>query len=504
VSHRDLYVYALPVDADGNEIMTTMAAGPTVEPRFGQAWPLRLSVPITWSADAFVGNSIGGRSIPTFGALRVHNDDGALDGWMTRAWDGRSLSILAPSPEAEVLDEFLAMLTTEQPTWDAQAITIPIRDASALYDVPAQLTQYAGTGEYEGNAELTGGVKPLLLGYARYFEPVLLSAEQRIYQLHDGPISPTGFFVFERGRVFDVVNAVSDVATWVTAGHEGEIAVDYDHGLIRLASAPAGLIVCHARANDLPTYDGLTASHANLARRMLARHGYGVSTASMTAMNAASPTEPVGTYLREPTTLAAVLDAIATSCGALWSVDPVLGFSMRQIGWSASVGTITPTEISAGPVRETTDVPAWRVAILSSRTHRVHTATDFGAAVVIPAVRQELSREYDRYAVAEDAVRTRHPLARDVEIPSIFNHGAYVEGQRQAALLRHDRDRYTVTVWGAHGRYHLGDTVTLQYSRCGLDAGKDFLVLGLDESVTLDTDTDTTVLRLWGPKQADE
>ena len=49
-----------------------------------------------------------------------------------------------------------------------------------------------------------------------------------------------------------------------------------------------------------------------------------------------------------------------------------------------------------------------------------------------------------------------------------------------------------------------GDTVTLQYPRVGLDAGKEFLVLGLDESVALDTDADVTTVRIWGPRQAGE
>ena len=41
-------------------------------------------------------------------------------------------------------------------------------------------------------------------------------------------------------------------------------------GLAALMAVPVGVITCNALANDLPTYDGLTSSHANLARRLLA------------------------------------------------------------------------------------------------------------------------------------------------------------------------------------------------------------------------------------------
>jgi len=511
VSRRDIYVYGLPVDAAGDAVQTNVAAGPTTEVRFGQAWPLRLAVPITWTVDAFIGDSIGGRSIPTFGALRIANDDGALDDWLARAWDGREINILAPSPGAEVLDEFLVVGMTDQPTGDAAAITLPLRDAGALFDRPVQPHRYLGTGEYEGTVELEGGAKPLVLGRVTTIEPVLLNATKFAYQVHDGAIESAGFSVRERGVAFTTYIAVSDVFTWDATGHGGAVAVDYARGVFRLATAPQGVITCDVRAFRT-LYDGLNATHANLARWAMesAAIGVAIDVGAMSALNTAMPDTLCGCYVRESQTLASVLDAIATSCGALWTVSQTGLFSVRVVAWGSSVDTIGPASIVAPPARVTTDPPAWRVTARYARRYRPLTPTDFGASAVTPAQREILGQEWSARVLDAEGpgggVRTRHPLARDLTIDMMFGDysGAQPELERRAALMIRDRDRLTVTVWGAYGRYHLGDTVTVRYPRYGLDAGKQFLVLGLDESVALDTDADRTTLRLWGPKAMDE
>ena len=112
-------------------------------------------------------------------------------------------------------------------------------------------------------------------------------------------------------------------------------------------------------------------------------------------------------------------------------------------------------------------------------------------------IRTYLQQEYRTGTVQNATTLTHYPRARDVIRTFLHDLGAnaLTEAGRHRSLESFPRDTWVVRVWGHFLTFALGDTVTFAYPRFGLDAGKNFLVLGIEE----DAETERTELTLWGP-----
>lgn len=164
----------------------------------GFHWPARIKTIFNQQIDAFVSRSSGtstdeqlfGASMPSLGNIEILVGEGDQDVLMSKTWDGRDLTIYRGRPtDPWSAFTLIARLTAADVSWNEDVFTIYVRDFSEVLNVPMQDTLYLGTGTYEGGADLTGVVKPLLFGRCEIVEPIVVDRPNQVYQVHDGPIT---------------------------------------------------------------------------------------------------------------------------------------------------------------------------------------------------------------------------------------------------------------------------------------------------------------------------
>lgn len=523
---------AVELEEGGSAATLYLSAGILQPIMAGQKWQARLLDPVwSYNADLPISEAgIGGRSIPSFGVLGV-GADGDLDALCTRAFDGRPVTIERQVDGGDWTQ--VARVTTEQPTWDEAGFTFKLRDFSRLFDQPVQQNRYAGTGGAEGGAELKDTPKPLLFGECFNVEPVVVDPVKRVYQIHDGPIlnaySGAGVNVRERGRGFTTYVEVPDVFAWDPTGKSGTVAIDSTRGLFRLANTPVGLITCDAAVPE-ETSSGLRSNrHAGVLHRLLLRNATDallteVDLASLQALNAAD-TGVMGLYLKNDETLGDALDTVARSMGGFWSVSAAGVFAARQFAFGVPVASLSSRNLVTAPARTDTEPPVWKLTFRTARTWRPLSDSDIGSAELedlgggieqtgIRALLTARSGYGQAIVEQDDTLRDIRLTARELEVLTLYIQGVHTaRSARMMALLGQHRDRYAVAVRGMFETIALGDTVTLTYPRFGLDAGKDFIVVGKSEKPHVCTPSDgrahvrcdredVTELRLWGPRTA--
>jgi hypothetical protein len=146
-------------------------------------------------------------------------------------------------------------------------VQITVADDFSRLDRPIQQRTYAGTGEREGNAEITGLPVPLAYGICPGHEPTLVDPLRLIYQVHDGQV--LSLKVHDRGETITTVRDVETYEALVALVSAGEVVDDEDAeydigfgqvatcrklGYFRLGSSPVGPVTCDVEGDGL--YDG--------------------------------------------------------------------------------------------------------------------------------------------------------------------------------------------------------------------------------------------------------
>lgn len=523
------YVYLVevrPVDATGTEQPQYWSCGQSADPQpYGGIEFVNClkgsgddGGPFTYTADIPLDATVGGRSQVGYGSLRLdmqHLDNFALSALSALLWDGRAVKIWRVLEGAawSLSDAPMFRGTVDVPTWGVLDATVPLYDRARELDTPWQQSTYLGTGEYEGQTDIAGQRKPKLLGNVRNCEVVALDHAvpsaggdpySRVAQINDGPISQAfGVNAYERGLAFAdaSIHPVSDVYAWTPiAGH---VAVDFGRGVIRYGTTPVGVSTCDCKADEV------SSTHVGIMVQVLLKTNAFSSgdfdSAALSALDALYPSD-AGIYIRDERTTAEVLDALAASIGSAWSFTLAGLFTVRQIGFRASVDTITVDDMLDDPRPVPLPLPVWRYRYGYEPNERVLTPTDIGDAQVVPSRKAFLGEAF-RFDQGEDpAVKTLHPLAREAEVPGrFFNAGpARTEASRQGRLVRQDRRQFVFTVRRQFSALREGDTVTWIYPGFGLDAGADFIVRAATKRPSLLPDEDEIELTLWGPFIATE
>lgn len=152
---------------------------------------------ITYDRSMFSGENIGGRSIPSRGAISVAMPDSPA--WCRKdmlnyidpaqyLWDGRPYVVWIKEAGGAYTDKAqIYSGVIEELNWDRMRMIFSIRDGSFLFDKPIQETLYLGTGAREGGPELTGYPKPRALGQCFNVSAVYLNTSLE-YQVNDGEI----------------------------------------------------------------------------------------------------------------------------------------------------------------------------------------------------------------------------------------------------------------------------------------------------------------------------
>lgn len=162
--------------------------------------------------------------------------------------------------------------------------------------------------------------------------------------------------------------------------------------------------------------------------------------------------------------------------------------------WNA-VAVFTPADI-LDLEAEAVELPSWRQRVEYRRSWTVQSTDSLAGGV--DEDHRAFVGEASRLAVAEDAgVKRVHLLAQDPDpVPTLLDEKADAEAEaaRLQELYGVDRELYRVTVKTQPFRLELGDAVRVDYPRFGLDAGRVFCVVGLEE----EADVNRVTLELWG------
>lgn len=271
-------------------------------------------------------------------------------------------------------------------------------------------------------------------------------------------------------------------------------------GYFRLGSSPAGLVTADVT-------QGAAAANRTAAQLWtvaLTKAGYAGTwnAGDVTALDAAN-SAVCGDWIREETSIAAVLDRCAAAVGAWWGVDLSGVYRIKQ--FTAPTGTSLITwerndllrPLQRVAARDASrGLPTWRTIVRYGRNFAVQ-QQDL-AAGVSDARRAFLALEW-REAKAEDAaVQTVHTLAAQTVEETLLSSAsdAGTEATRRQTLRGVLRNRYLVVVafTDETKALDLGDIVTLQVPRYGLTAGVKFRIIGVEPDAAAETITFT----VWG------
>ncbi len=456
-----------------------------------QDFPARLEAPLNRQASIPVDRD---RASQSFGAIVAINDGaGSLDPWLSYDWGGRSVEVRGGVAEFEFAEFGLLFNGTAQGLeWDEARVTVRLRDRSEAFIEDVPTVRYQGSGGAEGGADLAGAVKPVCLGTVANLTPVLVDANDLVYQIGSDLRAVSA--VRDRGVALTAAGDVPDIFTTTVAG--GSYKTSLAAGLIRLGATPAGTVTVDATgpaaAGD--TTGTIVRYVATSLLGGLALDETELDLGSFADLDALQPA-PIGVYVDRLVSAAALVDGIMAGIGGWWSFNrdgQMIVGRLDEPGDAA--GSIEARDITA-IARAPAPAPAWRHRVDFGRVWTVQGDEDLAGSVGA-ADRELWEREYRSITVSDGEVRGRSRLAGDhvEQTLMISSADAAIEADRLQALHGQTRDRYRVSLARGLFRYTLGETRTLAYPRFGLDAGRNFRVVGLVEDVA----SDSVQLDLWG------
>lgn len=466
----------------------------------------RLMQPITFRRAMFSTARVSGGATVGTGEIVLNNADQGLSGLRDYGIDGRAVVVRVGPQGAAYPAGYTTFLTAtaEQVEVGARSVTIRLRDKLLILAQPVQVNLYAGNNSLPSGAEGTADDiknqrKPLLFGRRYQLAPVLVNTAALIWQIHDGALHAINA-VYDQGVVLtfgaDHANlAALEAATIAAGSYDTCLAL----GLFRLGAAPAGRVTADAQGDAT---GGYVDTPAEIVERILTQRcgiaGGDIDSASFSALTVACTYE-TGIYITGETTRQAAIDTVLASCGG-WLAPTNAG--LWQVGnLTAPTGGGTEyTDVQALETLATRDadagVPVWRVKL--RHTPYAELGRSDLAGAVTEADKARLLAPWREAAAEDSAVQTKHLLAPEMLRGTAIQAAAdaATEAARLLALhkVRRDLVRVRVALTQAAAAVDLGDEVTLTLDRLGYDAGRDFLVVGIE----VDGRRNRLTLDLWG------
>ncbi|HIC80440.1 MAG TPA: hypothetical protein EYP07_05660 [Kiloniellaceae bacterium] len=470
----------------------------------------RLKEPYDFAARLFEQGEPAGRSSVSAGAISIVNADGALDELLGLGWAGRTIELYRgrrSAPFSSFNEVFRG--TCDGITWTTRLITIRLRDRQDILAQPLQTALYGGAGGLDAGEDLAGKAKPQCYGQCFNVPPAAIDTARQVYQVHDREIEgilavrDNGAALAPAGDVAAL--ALADVFAWdPQPGDAGTYITDVSQGVFRLGSAPAGRVTADVLGD---AFGGFVSTTADIVRRIVSTQPLvgqindpaGLDVASFDALNAAQ-SAVVGFFAsaEQQPSIAEVVDRLLAGIGGYWFFTRRDGLRVGRLEAPVAGGRV----IEQGRIADTTPISR-RLLQRPSRARRVAWAPlwavqdpDSLADAVAEEDKEFYSTPARLAAASDDGVLTKHRLALDVEVPALFafQSDAENEAERLLALHSQPRDVYTLGLVDSVFQFEIGDALTLALGRFGLDQGRPFVVLSVEENAA----RNETLLELWG------
>lgn len=445
------------------------------------------------------GSSQGAR----FGEVVLSWGDGLRDS-LFRApyyWQGRPFRIKRAAKPATSAPPSLASFTTvfegvvEDYKHDRERLSLLVRDKMLGLEQRVQRNAYAGTGtdlvDCEGPAELTDRLKPILLGTCTNVEPVLVDRANNIYQVHDGAFSAMQAVsgLFDKGVAYTFASNHANLLGllgWTPVG--SQYATCLAKGLVRTGNTPAGRVTVDAQgdAGD-PDVPGFTDVWDQVIRRLAKGYG-GLSGAEIGTLTGVA--RNVGLYTgSEPVLVREAIRQIAEAAFGFAVFDRlgVLRIGTLDLAGKSSVATIREKEVGAFR-REQTPLPAETLRVGYGHAWTVQDEDDLAPAA-LEARRAIVSSEH-RYIQGTTGAGNFFPHAPPITFDSLLSNATDAFAVIVAALDAHANGwgRYYLQARNNALQRTVGEVVTIVHPRFGFSAGRDALVLGVDDDLSLPDD----------------
>lgn len=456
----------------------------------------RVTQALSYKRELWREGLIGGGSVPSYGAVTVTVDDDFVDGgqlaaWRGYAWDGRRVRVLRGRIDTDAYADFEVMLDGDLSganTFSATSISIGLSDLAAYLDQPVHTETYAGSGGFEGPAELAGVDKPWSVGIFRGVEPVPVGDPADLWfdvdpiNGLDSAVTP----VIEDGGVPYTLTASNPPGS-------SQAYVDYANGRIRLGTAPTSVLTITAKslagASGSPAAGVETA--ADIIEHVLDRVGVtDIDTAAFAALNTANDNALGRWYARAPTAVS-VIDAAINSVNGYYTTKR--GGSLTVGIWSAPTATaqtdseivfvVTDEDIVRGSlVLEPIGSPPSEVQIGHAHSHVTLDTGQFNGAAT-EARRSFLGHAYRYSTEASAAVAAEHllsaPLIRDTMLDD--STGADAVATEAAGLYATPgRERVRFQLQLRPFAIEPGNEIWVQSSQNGIDAAYRVTSIGDD------------------------
>lgn len=446
------------------------------------------------------------------GTIHIQLADQWFQYLIGQSWDSRDIEIKMGLTDEDI-GSYRSVLRakTERAEANLDEIVITLRDHSIVLDKPMQTRTFAGTGIYEGAADVEGTLKPLCYGFVRHVTPVLIDEVSNLYMVHDGPIHDI-YSVHQGGILMTSVGDLesfqqfSSLVEWPPTQAQVDSGGFMTHravGAFRTATRPAGqLTVTTWGSTGVPKF---TAGASDVCRLILNEK------APEIALNQndfdAFRTEQaggVGIYITESKSIREALHDLIAPVGATLSVNSLNIASVKRLRTRQPVASLGSHNLVDGMTlsRRTPPTPGsvHRVGFLKNWT--VLNETDLLAASS-PNVRLFLEREYAYINLGwQGEGFTRLPV---YDSAGMLEYHTLIENRLQASELcvfLQYRDHslqhlYECVVIGLSFQIQIGDTVLFQLDEMGVFNTRTGLVIEVTEKSITSSNEDLTQLLIW-------
>lgn len=433
------------------------------------------------------------------GELIVNDPNGELDAWINYGWDGRTIELWRGVKDTDPAGwERVARLTCDRMLHDFERKTLKLRDLQhRLYSTAFPTERYGGGGEYDGDANVAGRVRPASFGRVFNVEPVLINSGDLIYQWHF--------------RAAQSVDAVRDGASPLALDADystyaalvaasllaGEYATCNALGLIRVESAPTFGLRLDGKGDAFGAY---VETRATIARRLVTTIGAAtfdedsLDIPSFARVETAQPAA-VGFHINEQgETLGSILDKFMAGCAGTWTVTPAGVLRIDQDEAPAAYADFTmlfPTDFTGGqPVADDAPPPRASTRIGYQRNWAPQRPADLGGAAT--AAEQRLYGDAWRFASSGEDAIAAHPGAQPAFIDGYYAEeaAARAEAIRQQAIYGVQRRRWRLPANVDPFAPVIAATAAIEgVNRLGWGATKHLRVVGIEASASAEQTT---------------
>lgn len=421
----------------------------------------RVYQPVVASGFAFSESlSLSGTASVSVGTIDLHNEDGALDAWLDEVWTNRAVRVYigdATWPRADfrlVFSGLIARLDSRSP----QRLSIVLRDKLERLNTPATDATLGGATDNKDR------LQPITLGECHNVTPLLADPAQHEYQWHQGA-SERLIEVRDNGVPVSTTSVLSTGKFKLLATPAGQVTASVQ-GRTPYSNTVSGLVQALATSYGTPS-ERLTSGD--------------LDSAQLATFAAACP-QPVGYYLGDRANVLQVCQELAASVGAqcVMSREGKLRIVRLALPGTGTPVVIGPQDYEARSlqVKERTTVIAG-VKLGYCKNWTVQTNLDTG----IPPEHKDLfAQEWLTVTASDPAVASAYKLYAEpeqVDTLLLRESDAQAEADRRLSLWKVQRTVYQVKGFAQCLLLELGQAVTLQGDRFGLQAGKTGTVIGL-------------------------